>query len=207
MKTKKLHIIAPNLSSLVNKGSGFQIPENYFESVEDGVFSAIYERNLPASNTKENFEIPANYFNNIENVVIAKLKSEVTKSQNSEIPDNYFETLEDKVLLKLSKKQKVFRLKNNFLKYSASIAIAATLALIFILNTKSNESEITFESLETSDIEQLVQTGIIDVNSITLSSAFPDFDIENSLDKSIISDEELLKYLGSENLESLILEN
>lgn len=207
MKTKKLHKIAPTLSSISNKGTGFQIPKNYFESIEDSVLGAISEKKLPISNNIENFKIPENYFETVEDDVFKKLNFKFLQNKNNEIPENYFETFEDKVFVKLAKKQKVITLKNNVLKYTASIAIAASLTLIFILNTNNNTSKITFESLETSDIEQLVQSGLIDVNTITLSSAFPDFNIDNSINNSIISDEDLLNYLGSENLESLLLEN
>lgn len=104
------------------------------------------------------------------------------------------------------KNKKLFLLENT-LKYVASFAIAASLALIFILNPSKKGSEITFDSLETSEIEQLIQNGLIEVNSVTLSSAFPDFEVDNSLNNNSISNEDLLNYLDSENIENLLIEN
>lgn len=207
MKTKKLHKIAPTLSGIKIKGTGFQARKNYFNTIEEGVLSAVSENALPNFKTEENFLVPSNYFNKIEDVVIAKLKSEVTQNKNTEIPTNYFDTLEDRVLLKISKKQKVISLKNNIFKYAASIAIAASFAIFFMLNYQNTNSNITFDSLETAEIEQLVQSGIMDINTITLTQAFPDIELENSLNNDIISNDELLNYLDLENLESLLIEN
>ncbi|MBI9041472.1 hypothetical protein [Lutibacter sp.] len=206
MKTKKLHKIAPKLSS-IKKDTGFNVPENYFDSFEDGVFAEISKNKVAKIKNTNNFKTPDNYFDSIEDLVITKLKSELLQNKNNLTPENYFETIEDRVLSKLEKKQKVISLRKNTLKYAASFAIAASLALVFILNPSKNGSEITFDSLETSEIEQLIQNGIIEVNTVTLSSAFPDFDVENSLDNNSISNEDLLNYLGSENLENLLLEN
>lgn len=206
MKTKKLHKIAPTLSS-IKKDTGFQVSENYFQTIEDGVFAAISEKKLVNIKKSENFKVPDNYFENTEDVVLTKLKSELLENKNNSIPENYFENLEDRVFTKLNKKQKVISFRKNTLKYVASFAIAASLALIFILNPSKKGSEITFDSLETSEIEQLIQNGLIEVNSVTLSSAFPDFEVDNSLNNNSISNEDLLNYLDSENIENLLIEN
>lgn len=52
--------------------TGFQVPENYFDSLEDRVLQKIsFEENKPKINT--GFEIPNGYFDSLEDAVMAKL--------------------------------------------------------------------------------------------------------------------------------------
>ena len=205
MKAKKINKIAPILSN-ISKENGFKIPENYFESVEDGVFAHISKNKLHNLNTT-NFKTPANYFDSIEDKVITKLKSELLQNETTVLPDNYFDGIEDKVFAKLAKKQKVISFRKNTIKYVTGFAIAASLALIFILTPQKNNSEITFDAIETSEIEQLIQNGLIEVNAVTLTAAFPDIEVDASLNNINLSNEDLLNYLDSENIENMIYDN
>ena len=41
MNKKEVHIMAPILSKIAHKNHGFNVPDTYFNTVEDGVFAEI----------------------------------------------------------------------------------------------------------------------------------------------------------------------
>ena len=116
----------------------------------------------------------------------------------------YFDTIEDRVLNKVKAPKAVFSIKI-FTTYIAPIAIAASLLLIFILNT--NQKTITFDSLATSEIEQFIDNGFVDINSESLALAFSSVEIPTNIMSATISEEEVLDYLYTEDLEAIIYEN
>ena len=82
MKRKDIHKIAPKLSEIPLKKTGFEIPKNYFESVEDAVISELKAETLLKKGNKEAFNTPNNYFDSIEEIVITKLKAEAIQNDN-----------------------------------------------------------------------------------------------------------------------------
>jgi hypothetical protein len=151
------------------------------------------------------FKVPENYFNTVEALTIAKLKAEIIQKNNtSEITNNYFETLEDAVMAKIDKKPKVISLKT-IVKYVTPLAIAASILLVFVLNT--NQKNVTFESLATAEIEQFIESGLIDISTVTLAETFTDIDLTNYNLVPTISDDEVVNYLTNEDLETIFYEN
>lgn len=205
MKAHKLQQIAPMLSS-IKKDTGFQVPKHYFNQIEVEVLNTLQKNTLHQVKKNEHFSTPEAYFDTIENVVLTKLKSQLTQKNASEMPVDYFDTIEDTVISKIDLHKKVKKRTLLRYKYVATLAIAASIAFIFILNP-FNRSEITFDSLETSDIEQFIHNGFVDVNTITLTAAFPDFDVNQDINNTVLSDEDLVQYLHTENIESLFIEN
>lgn len=205
MKKEKLHIIAPNLSEISLKKSAFKVPDNYLETTEDEVIAKIYLQKIVQKNSTSNFNIPTDYFNTIEEITLTKLKAEaIAIKNNAEIPSDYFETFEDRVLTKVKASQKVISLKQ-IAKYMAPLAVAASLLLFFILNT--NTKKVTFDSLATSEIEQFIESGLVDINAITLAETFSEIDLSTNNLTNTISDEEVLDYLTVEDIENIIFEN
>lgn len=206
MKRKDLHKIAPKLSEISLKKSGFEIPSNYFETIEDGVLAKLKAENLTLIKTRESFQTPENYFNSIEDIVITKLKAEALNTKNNNtIPEDYFKTLETKVISEIKTTPKVISLKNKFIKYVAPIAIAASLLLVFVLNNTS--TNVTFASLSSSEIENWIYTGTIDIDALTIASLYPEIELSDEMYSDSITNEEVLEYLYQENLESIIYEN
>lgn len=205
MKKDKLHKIAPILSDTSLKKNAFKVPENYFSTVEDAFFS---ERNLNTIQSKDittTFNTPSDYFDSVEEITITKLKASAIKSDNnSEIPNDYFDTFEDRVLAKLNKSKKVISLKSAA-KYLVPISIAASLLFFVILRT--DKTVVSFDSLATNEIEQFIESGLVDINTFTLSETFSEIDLETNNFEDIISDEEVLNYLTVEDLETIIYEN
>ena len=205
MEKNKLHIIAPILSEISGKGTGFEIPQNYLNAVEENVISELMlQKNYP-KDTSLAFKLPENYFEEIEDVILTKIKAKQLKNKDAfELPDHYFDTIEDRVLNKVKAPKAVFSIKI-FTTYIAPIAIAASLLLIFILNT--NQKTITFDSLATSEIEQFIDNGFVDINSESLALAFSSVEIPTNIMSAPISEEEVLDYLYTEDLEAIIYEN
>ena len=205
MKKEKLHIIAPILSEISLKKNAFKVPDNYFGTIEDDVVATINLQNLLSKNSTSNFKAPNNYFDTIEEITITKLKAEVIQTkEKSQLPDGYFDTFEDLVLTKIKKNEKVISIKR-IAKYFAPLAIAASLLLIFVL--KTNQKTVTFDSLATTEIEQFVESGLIDINIENLAIAFSDVEFPTKNITTSISDEEVLAYLTIEDLETIIYED
>jgi hypothetical protein len=205
MKKEKPHKIIPTLSENSLKKTGFALPENYFETVEDNVIAALKTENLKNKINTKVFTTPENYFDSIEDIVLAKLKAEAIQEKNSGIPKNYFDTLEDKVIGKVKKEPKVISLKKGFSKFIAPIAIAASLLLIFTLT--NTQKSITFESLAASDIENWIENGNIDIDALNIVSMYPNIELNDDIYTSTISDEEVIDYLNTEDLDLIIYEN
>ncbi len=208
MKKKDLHKIAPKLSKNSLKKTGFKIPDKYFDTIEDAVFAELKAENFHENSNKNIFKTPKKYFNSVEDIVIAKLKAEAIQTNNkdtNEIPKNYFNSVEETVLSKINSETKVISLKNMLVKVIAPIAIAASLLLIFTLNTKQNS--ISFDSLATADIENWIDNGNIDIDALNMDSIYSDIELNNDMYSASLSDEEVLDYLYEEDLEEIIYEN
>lgn len=108
MKKEDLHKIAPKLSKIQLDEIGFELPENYFNTIEDIVIARLKA------------EIVQNDYD------------------KTKLPENYFDSIEDRVLTKIKTSPKVISLKSKIVKFAVPIAIAASLLLVFILNDNSN---------------------------------------------------------------------
>ena len=204
MNKTKLHKVAPTLS-MISKESGFTVPNDYFETLEDDVLAKMKLSNFGDKLNENKFETPKGYFDNLEDIVLTKLKAEAIQKENiDEIPSDYFETFEDTVIAKLNTPKKVYSLKN-FTKYIAPIAIAASLLLLFILNT--NQESVSFESLAITEIEALIDQGIVDADTDLLAATFSDIELSTEQQNSFLTETEALDYLSDEDLEMLMYEN
>jgi hypothetical protein len=187
------------------KTSGFKIPMDYFDEIENDVVSKL---NTEKFSKRNNFNVPNDYFNEVEDIVVAKLKAEaIQKNDATIIPDNYFDKIEDKVFnkLKSEKKSKVITLKK-FTKFIAPIAIAASLLLLVYLNTTSKKY--TFDSLPTAAIESYFENGGNDVDVLSIASLYTEDELKNDeIFDSTVTDSVVVNYLSEENLEEIIYEN
>ena len=202
MNKIEVHKMAPTLSKIASN-HGFNVPDTYFNTVEDGVFAEI---NASKINTdKTIYKTPDTYFESIEDLVVTKIKVGIFQKETSRsVPESYFETLEDTVFNRIKETSKVSTLKK-LSKYVAPIAIAASFLIIFILNSTSNN--ITFETLATSEIEEFIENGNINYDAESLASIFPEVTLEETNYISALSDSDVLNYLNENDLETLIIEN
>ena len=89
MEKNKLHSIAPILSEISLKGTGFEIPQNYMSAVEETVISELMLQKKCQKETSSTFKLPENYFDEIEDVVLAKLKTEIVKNKDKLITNEF----------------------------------------------------------------------------------------------------------------------
>ena len=116
------------LKSVLQNSTGFSVPKDYFDTAEDRFSSFLIEKELPEE---------TGFF----------------------VPENYFQTVEKSILKKtgFKKEVKVISLKSKFLKY-IPVAAVASIALFLSINyfTSSNSSEINFDALDRTDIENWI---------------------------------------------------
>ncbi|RLD28308.1 MAG: hypothetical protein DRI75_07190 [Bacteroidetes bacterium] len=164
--------------NLNNKNkTGFKTPNNYFNTVEDKIMSAL------------------------------KLESKLNQVNEVgfKTPNNYFDTLEDVIINKIEKKNtpKVVSLftKRNIL-YASSIA--ASVLLLF--NLSFFDKEVTWDSLDTETIVNYIIDEGIDSYELAALLSEDDFSEADFIEQNI-ADETLENYLlDNLDLEELIIE-
>lgn len=160
-----------------NNIPNFKVPEGYFETFEEQLFSKISEEKFPETN---GFTVPQNYFVNVEERVLnAKDNSEKTK----------------KVIPLFSKK---------YFGYAA--AIAACLVIGFSLFTNTPD-EPNLDKLQWSSIASYIEEGNLNLDLYDLTTIIDDSDISGiEVQKRELSQSDLEDYLF-ENIETEILIN
>jgi len=166
------------ITNKVGKKTGFKVLENYFESLEDAIFTRLSEELF----TKQTgFETPSNYFNNLEETILTKISSE------------------EKVV-------KVIPLYTRIARF-ASIASAACVLLFVGFQLFSSSETISFDTLAFGDVENWVENNIVLIDSYELNDAFKISDFDgNELLLSEISDETIENYLTNVDTSTLLNE-
>lgn len=206
MKNNKLHKTGSKLSEISLKSSGFNVPDNYFDTIEDAVLSEIIVINIESTKNKKAFKTPDNYFKSVEDLVIIKLKSEVIQNENNQkIPEDYFTSFEDTILNKLDTNLEIASKRRKIIKLIAPLAIAASLLLTFVLRT--NSSTISFDSITSTEIETWITEGHIDANEYNIASVFEDIELDIEFISLTLKDDEVLDYLYNEDIDDFIFKN
>ena len=151
------------LSSLP-KDSGFDIPEGYFDAVEDQFSAKLREESLP---DKSGYDIPVGYFDGLEDVIVSKLK--------------------------LPKKGKVIPLRTRILRVSSIAAVFAIMLTVYFsvpneVATPSSDEIATWIDENIGDIDTEYIVGAFDEETTLDESFFEDSlennNIENYLDEN-----------------------
>lgn len=158
------------INQKVGKKTGFDIPENYFNGIEEKVFTTISSVNLPKENA---FKTPSNYFNSVEDDIFAKLNLNNNKEKEVKV---------------ISIRKKILQL--------VPIAAAASVLLFIGLNYTNNTSTVTFDDITLADVESWYENGYGDTNNEDLAIAFNSSIIEDNDSFLSISDENLEEYLN-----------
>lgn len=199
MEPKEFKNIAPNLFELKKLKSAFGTPKDYFDSVEENSFNALF---LDSIGDKNEFDIPENYFDLVEPSVFEKIKFE-----DNSIPKNYFDTVEDRVFEKISKETKILSIKKRVLKKVVPIAVAASILLVFTLQYFNNQTYNEFATLDDEDIEYWIENGELNFNDTELAFLYEETEIEGVSVFDFYEEEEVFDYLNELDVESLILTN
>ena len=177
MSTKNKYSLE-QIKSMTQHKSGFSTPENYFESVENSVFSNI----KAATFSKENvFTAPDNYFTNFEDSLFA----------NIDFP---------------KKEVKVISLKSRILKIIPAAA-AASILLFIGLNTLTFSETTSFESISSEEMENWLDESYIKNNTSIINFVDADFKSSNVLEEdSSIEGEDIFEYLNTIDSSTLLTE-
>lgn len=118
---------------------------------------------------KDGFQTPENYFEGLEDTLRDRiaLHDHMPEQEGFLIPDGYFENFETEVRNKISAGPgKVRHL--HYLKRGLAVA-ASILGLLFLSTLFFNtEGDFSFEQVTTSDIEWLMEQGVLEVPEIFL---------------------------------------
>ena len=178
---KKLQNSIDYLNKMSDKKSGFSIPMNYFDTLEDNFEIKLLEDNFIKDN---GFKLPENYLNSIENNVIAKVFKE-------------------------KKSTKVITLKEKLLNF-IPLAAAASVILFITINSFVFENSNTdpFNNLADIEVENWISENIYSITDNDLTIAYTDVEFdETEFVPNSITDDEIENYLNNQNDISLILEN
>ena len=126
------------IRQLVGKDTGFSVPQNYFEEIEDSFSTYLFEEK---NSKKTTFEIPNNYFNTVEENILHKV-------------------------LVNKKTIKVISLKQHILKRVPLIA-AATIILFIGLNSFNfgEQALPTFDAITDIEMENWLEHNANNINT------------------------------------------
>jgi len=191
MTTKELKNIAPILASMQNKGTGFKVPETYFDTVETALTDKIVPASLP---NHDGYIIPENYFDSVEKKVFSKLGEYANKEQReSEVS---FDTFEDIKIERITQKKenKIFSIKKHWI----PVAVAASLVLLFSIYNPFAFKKNT----EIAEVTQWIEAGNLDLDSYEIAEFFGT-DLESLELENTINTESLENYIKEEISEEL----
>ncbi|AVR46685.1 hypothetical protein C7S20_16205 [Christiangramia fulva] len=151
--------------------SGFKVPDNYFEELEDKLMLRITEENSA--------ELPS-------------------VNSGFKAPDGYFENLEDRILARQNSKGRLISLfKKENLYYAAAVAAIFVLMWFSPFDRNSATNQITWDDLEIATIEDYIvegyEMGYIEMDASEFSNYFlengklvDDSDFENVSSDAVI---------------------
>ena len=155
----------------VGKKTGFDIPENYFNGIEEKVSTTISSINLPNKNA---FKTPPSYFNSIEDDIFNKLNLNYNNKQ---------------------KEVKVISIRKRILQL-VPITAAASILFFIGINYLNTSTKVTFDDITLADVESWYENGYGDTNNEDLAIAFNSAITEDNYSFLSISVENLEDYLN-----------
>lgn len=181
-----------------NKKLGFKTPNDYFESLEDSLFSRLKEEKIEVKNT--GFGIPKDYLDEFESkffnkIELQKLETGYTTS------DNYFENIEDIILNKTINQKpspKVISIFSN-IPYQKIASIAAIFIISLVGLKMFYKPELTLEKVDFESIEEYVTTEDLNLNEYELADLYEVSNEElEQLSNENIDNNQLYDYLSDE---------
>ena len=138
------------IHQVVGKKTGFSVPKNYFEEIEDNFSTYLFEE----KNTKKTtFEIPNNYFNMLEDTILNK----VVVNKNH---------------------VKVISLKQRILKRVPLIAAAAVILFIGLNSFNFGEQVLpSFDAITDIEMENWLEDNSGNINSEDIVMVFSEDDL------------------------------
>jgi hypothetical protein len=149
--------------------TGFAIPLNYFNNLEDALSAKLSEENFTKEN---NFKVPDAYFNNLENLILEKV-------------------------VKTKKETNIISFKERLFKMIPLAAVASIILFIglnsFVFNTSK---ELSLDTISDDDINLWLDSNTLTSNEITFALEETLLD-ENEFYFSQIKDETIEDYFNN----------
>ncbi|RDC55045.1 hypothetical protein DU508_17985 [Pedobacter chinensis] len=198
---------APVLAAMARRNP-FAVPDNYFESVEETVLSAVFLDGLKQKTNDNSFEVPQNYFEDLTERIETNIRlSELPITENAfAVPENYFDTLQSRITDRIvaGEPKKVAKIvplwRRNIVKYAsaACFVLIASFGAYFYQNSTSipvaqtrsadlaNE-QMLYDIDESTIIEHLEAQNASSSNTKTISAS--DTEMENYILSNFSSDD------------------
>ncbi len=163
---------------------------------------------MKKKNNIHGFKTPKSYFDNFEEELFNKLEEEkLPPNTGFMVPQAYFDTFEDRLFEKIDSDEsrpKVIQLfRNRKLMYAT--AIAASLALLFVLVGPDSNLPDQIDKLQLSSIENYIDEGNLEYNDLEIMALMDEEEVLNlTIDEDLISEESLEDYL-LENIDDTTL--
>ncbi|UJH91995.1 hypothetical protein LZ575_05030 [Antarcticibacterium sp. 1MA-6-2] len=156
--------------------TGFRIPQNYFEDLEENLMRKISQEDIDVDNLK----VAPGFI----------------------VPQDYFEKLEERVLKRVTKEQergKIYSLFNQQIFYYAAAAAAIIVLLLSTNLFNNNAPQYTIDSVELSALEDYIDNGYMDFTFDEISSYITEEgNPTENFNVSALSDEEVFIYLSQD---------
>lgn len=182
------------LGKMKNSGTGFNLPEGYFDSLENKISAGMAPDEL-SDKTKESRLLQKDS---------QKIKALVKIGKNSgfKVPEGYFQK-DDGYLMRSSGKR-IFSLPINKNSKVIWYSVAASFLLFFaIKQVVVAPSEFDLSEINSSEIETWIDADLISFNAYDMTEVYNDLDI----DDYDFTDEEVETYIANEDIENIILQN
>lgn len=166
------------INKKAGKTSGFSVPSNYFDELDDTIIAKIATSNF---SDETGFKTPDDYFLNLEDRILESVSKE-------------------------QKQSKVINFKARIFKAIPYLA-AASIALFITFNSLifKNTSSFTLDSISENDIENWLEFNTFNTNDIATVLG-DDFLNMNDLSFAQLKTENLEDYLYSIDSETLLIE-
>lgn len=143
------------LLNAAGKRNPFNVPEGYFEEMQQQITSRIAIESKVASNSDGKFIVPDGYFDSLEDQIMSSIKTEklkdLAKEDGFKVPEGYFDSLHEAIKVKagITEKKtevKVRKLAPSWLTYAAAacIMIAASTGFYFFQKSESIDTKLAY---------------------------------------------------------------
>lgn len=182
------------LGKLKNSGTGFNLPEGYFDSLEDKIIEGM----ITAEGSKKTGQPPL--FQKDTHKAGGLIK--IGKKSGFKVPQGYFD--QDEAYLIRSTEKRIFSLPINKNTRTIWYSVAASFMLFFALKYVTVEPyNFDLSEINPSDIDTWIDNDLVSFNSYDVAEVFEDVEF----DDYDFTDEEVETYITNEDIENIILQN
>jgi len=167
MYNDEIKDIAPQLTQLKLHNAGFNLPHDYFETVEEKIVNEI---KLASFKNEISFKVPDKYFDTLSTEIALKNLKSSTTEVPFKVPIEFFDSVESKVQAKIESQNKnsLFTLTRFWIPFSVAAMLVLTVGIVkFNSETPSQSAQV-----EVGELEEWLENGSVDINSYEIASIY-----------------------------------